>query len=1842
MEPTHRGMRRSFYEYEFYRAVQDAQDSSGRVITVSAARALRDRLDESLTARGMSMDDPRLGLQTMQASLHDTLQHVPGYAGQYADPEGRGSQNPAYVRARDGFFAMTGFSGAPTGSAGPRLPISPYDPRWATRATVKQAGSALLYVSDQDVEQRADGDVTVLTRPLQDLMLFAHDPETDQLREVGEAYSRDDRSGMTELMGYMTRDEYRKNRSWVIDQDPRDYMSAAGLNRAKAVLDELREQGVGYSIVRDQNKGQLAALVEGTKISVRLTDTRANEKYVGRVYDDGISTYYSTNHQNDRREYAIYEPTPTEAANLLRMVQGLPVERSDGRGIVGEHGRPGDAYYDRGKKTARFLVGDYMRDGRPQRIGGRTSQVFVHRASDRSETSTWFGTPETGARYLELAVESAQVQVARELGAERLIQQFHDNAAAIEAGDYAPEFSGDEEIAGVQRAYWAVLRDERTTLLRPGASRADYDEAVSVLADIDVTGGAYQNTHDMLAGNYAYTGTAEERIRAHAADMQDRFVGTYEAREVIDDDGYVTRQSFDPARVAKYMISEHGVWRNSADLVAAMRASDYDGELLMGESSAVKRVRDDLVVFDESSAVDLDALPDGFVKQMGIVARDALRRNGVTVEQIRVDDHGILDWQGIRRNRKGEQLEGPYQQPEQLHGQIGQLFERGDHGEVVTRFASGENYMFVPGYEARIIAQKAGEELSVEERTRLRGYEQIMAERIRYQIAGDAMVMRTEVGGPTTLNGVYRRLYDERHPTDYLESAPSKGLDRGWAEAVLATEARRVRYPDQVSDTFYESWAAGHGERNIDPANDNFASALALTGGRNIVVMGEDSDGYFDPDLTNAARPGQTRFLVESATVDPRTGAIVRGELDDRTPVMKHPELETIRYDPYDRRQMTGMNLLHATSVTRPHKTALMTFGGWGADDGIVVSREFAEEHVLTTKDGRTRPLIVGDKLSDLHGNKGVISLIVDRENDLARALRDGDQSMIYAATIFQTNPDLDVVMSPFSAVSRYNGGTAREMMDSSAVNKTLALPFKGARPAAGTMRFIVTHKAVDASTRVYDEDALAQGGGRKASAQLAWALGSQGAVEVMREFYGPNGAAVSNLREMLVVTGMDMGPDGTLRAGVSPDTLADRRLIAMPELKVAANGRIQRQLMNQAFAAEIATRGGDMEVPFPLRYPAGGESHPGEIVPRTAAGTYRVPVLSSHLRVGQDLGDGTSAAHEYTTQYMKIFEASSSWRLAKQELDDENGVLTGERRAALERRMAKDHQQAQSAFDTVTGGIIDRQLTGKHNIFKEGLMSARLPHSATAVWSADPRLDIDQIGMNQKFAEALNVEAGEHVLIWRDPVLRDAGVRYLRVAIDERLTGVSINPAMTKGFDGDFDGDSVAVVKLTGARAQNEAMSKLSVPANLLDLGAVDDEGNYPLMMHDALDTKVTQHVAPRFREQFADLHQRANNVQADFEQGEITAQERLSQNRELMGELSAYYRAAMEGQYGDAYLRFDTAESHLQSVREACIDTEAKGSPLKLAHYARHLGVGEDGRDAGTPLHSREEDQGVMVATAVKAAVGIAGAYSQRGVKGLRNVEQKPVLELTYPVTQSLLQAKHDPHEAMQKYGLLLTGVRDLWKGRLLEQHQSADGYTSWKPVTDDKHVEVQATLEQWQTQFMEIYTSPNGLNIPTVDRENVERVAQALAGADGRMRDIEEVGTANDPGGTIKLGSSMDRLAYGGTFADLRTLAGQGENLFDGTQNGHFAPYTVRHNQREIEQLEMRLERRADDTRDVAPPIFEQLANPDVLTEGAGARARGISKPSRHAPTARAPRFTPTFSEPAASENDAEYEL
>ena len=216
----------------------------------------------------------------------------------------------------------------------------------------------------------------------------------------------------------------------------------------------------------------------------------------------------------------------------------------------------------------------------------------------------------------------------------------------------------------------------------------------------------------------------------------------------------------------------------------------------------------------------------------------------------------------------------------------------------------------------------------------------------------------------------------------------------------------------------------------------------------------------------------------------------------------------------------------------------------------------------------------------------------------------------------------------------------------------------------------------------------------------------------------------------------------------------------------------------------------------------------------------------------------------------------------------------------------------AQKSFNEVTRDVVEHKFNSKHNIVRDDVMCNRLSNSATAVWSADPRLDIDQISMNKEHAIQLGImkENGEwvdkdsdKVLVWRDPVLHDSNVRYMKVVIDDNIIGVAVNPLSPKCFDGDFDGDSVAVVALKSKVAKAQAYDKFSFEMNMLNTGAKttvkdprtgEEVSCYPIHITDGLDCKSNAYVNPELQERFDKLTIDINKFEekvATFEKGEI-----------------------------------------------------------------------------------------------------------------------------------------------------------------------------------------------------------------------------------------------------------------------------------------------------------------------------------------------------------------------------------
>lgn len=1827
MQTTKTDRNRSFYHYAFwdiihnYNEQQKANDKPKYIMTSEArdlGRKLQNAMDYDVRQRNAAARKAGQPENATCASMQFYARAVNGLLGKRIGHDSienieHPNQDRYFSRLMLNYRDMIRADAQGVIPEDGFLPISPYDPAFANKSVVMDNGSNLGAISGQYAGTSSDlVDITKSQSvPFMSDLHRQKDGEDYiwQANKLEDTFltNESDLSGVSQLRRFMSDNAYKEAESYVnagfgdASKVTPEQMKQrqAGIDRAVAILDELSNMGYEYEIRRDEKVGQLKARVAGTRVDVRLLDTPENSEYIGRVYDNGITmTYYNTYYT--RGGSTPNYVTPKDAANLVKFALGEPVESLDGK-QVGEAGlstrrtSKGPATSNDMYRGSKGMMARYglFRDQNGKEDTRYNNLTFISvNAEHRSNATTVMKTDQDAAEYLQGAVASARRNYMDALDVERLITECEVHK---DDEEWTPELSPNVEISAIQQGYVDVLLGRRNDLMRPGAALEDFEARMAEGGEFETDTPAAKAIFEAELRDLVYPTemAPAEMVRQHAKDAVEYNIGDY----AVDSEG----KRFNPVGVAAYEDSVYSQYRNNDDIVKALQMLHIPAEELKGNEFYNAAVKDKLIEFDAAHAQPMKDLTSPFMKDMYDEVHATLKRNGLTFkdEDIRIDDNGIVQYQGMlpftmKVDKSREHL---------ITGHIGQIFEPGADGVVETKYAGSENYAFVPGYDAVIKPQVPGEAKSMEERTKLIGYAEQLKRGIRYSVRQDVMGAtedNPEVGSTTNLNNVYRHVTGERFDLNFREKFKEQKMDESMLAAIIKTESERVRYSNTMKDgaTIYADYAAQ--QYGNDPANDNSGDPYVLAGNQNMAVIGESSDGFFDPIATNATNTtqGLVRYLTDEAVVG-ADGMITPGSKNARCALMNHPYTASMGYDPFDRQCMTISNLLQAAAVTNPVNVAQRTCAGWTYDDAIVVSKDFADEYQMRAHDGYMRPLVKGDKISDFHGNKGVISLIVDPKMTRQEAK---DQGIEEPWQLFHDNPEMQVMMAPFPATSRFNGGTSRDLMQSP--SDFHELDGSVVEGGMGQMRMIITDKAADAKTHAYDRDDIAQGKGRRISAQMAWAMASKGANSLMKEFYGNNGGALSNFREALITCGLDISDTGELTVGYTPHEGEVRKVMTMPELKYrtladGSRGALNQQAMLESFKNQIERSGGLMELPFELKYPIGEPLAPmnegktdviyteqewtrkgytrkdGTVVNpttvhrriassqrRTGEITWGLPVLSSYMRSGQEFDDGTSSTHDYTHAYVDIFKAANLYRDAKQHLAEDN--LSEKDKAKFERIMENAPKQAQSRFDSIANDIATRQFEGKHNIIKEGLMSHRMANSATAIWTPDPRLKLGEVAMGEMMAKVIDVKDGDNVLIWRDPILRDAGTRYLNVKIDPSLTGIAINPVMDKPFDGDFDGDTIGVAKLHTKAANREAERLFSVKSNLLDLGAPEEDGKYGLAMNLGLDMKVVTFQHPEIADRLDKIRESANSTQTLHETGKINDKESQQQNTDNLKALNDVFKDSFSYGEAKAGISYKSAADHVASVYNACIKTGAKGNDKKFANFMHWFGVtcdkaAEGGfdfnslKDTGHTLATRSEQQETAYATAVKShGTGLGGGCSQRGMAALRNLQAKAVLEVTYPVTQSLLQVKHDAEDARHKYKMLLGPVRDLWRGSKLEN----DEKRGWTAVRDFEGKAVPATKSEWAKQFVEFYESPSGLNTP-VDKKWVNKVADALSDENGVMINVEEAETK----------SPMDQAAYGGNLQTLAKLASQHANIFEGKNNEMFMPRSVRIN-REID--------------------------------------------------------------------------
>ena len=1518
-----------------------------------------------------------------------------------------------------------------------------------------------------------------------------------------------------------------------------------------------------------------------------------------------------------------------------------------------------------------------MKNGKPNNM-----YLYIQTGNNHSNAHLDFPTEESAETFLQHAVDTARENFEQKVNIDYLISEAHAHEG--EKG-FVPFFSGDPSIAPIQLTYWNVLQGHQQ-LYKPQGDFSDgsFDElreSLSIDDGLETDYNAEENglsTDDkpqVLEVNLEpYDGSPEEVIREHLRDNVDVLFGNFEP----DWEG----KRFSPSLVASFMESGHGTARNKDNLVAAMRKLDFTGEELRGEDFETGTIKDKLLKFDPSSARPMQEVAEERAKELGCQPEQTfigcmLDTIVTTLQQTacKIDRKDVLiDSMGVVQY-KAQMMMGLQQDSfRPLIGEIGQIFEPDQDGLVETKYYGSQNKLFTPGYEGFVVPEtEETKGVPLEQRYRFRGLPQILQENLqqtlRYDVHNIQETLNSEsptyeefhTGTTTSVNNTYNGLnktvykisiepeMGESLKDTFMRQMEMTHVPHDVSVAILKTNAGMVSFNKSLVEgsSVNAEYQAQRKEARQDMigvhelTNDNVQDAYELTNHANMAITAENSDRLFDPVVTGSGKnQGSIRYFVRGAGVN-ADGTPIFAPDDGtrrRAPIMETADQLYADYIPADRQQMEASNYMTASGVAgskteldengQPHRgvgVAQLTLQGLTFDDGAVISKKFAEAYGVIGEGGQLRPLMPGDKLCDMAGNKSIIAHVIDPDMDLEEAKAKGiDQAVL----LFRNNPALDVVQAPYSAVSRFNAAGAKLAMEHPI---DLVLPDGSVHPGCiGFTPMTITHHTAEDHTKSYDDDDVKHGKGRKVSTQQAWMLTAKGAKAMMKEIFEPNNSATINAREYLNTLGYDMSETGELRVGYQAHNGEERFKFDMPDDSTIAS--LTSREISGLFTDVVGTRGGFLELPFPLMMPSGQmtEKLDPSKSSRPDRDMYLFPIMSAHLRSGQTFEDGTKNIHDYTNQYQTIYQKAVEFLAADETLKKHGDELDEKQREALEKTVATAPRGAQQAYESITDDVWARKFDSKHNIARDELMSRRMPNSVTAVWTPNPMLGVNQIAMPESLAKTLKVEEGDRVLVNRDPLLRTYGMRDMEVVVDNSLHGVAVHPAMAVSFDGDFDGDSVGLQALKTKEAKEESYRLFSFEENMLDFSRVREKENpdgthdYALMFNDSMDIISAEAVDKEKRakrtadleEQYGDdvagfeaakandellktesLYDRRMRLEREFNEvyrdKELSPEDRMAKNKALTAELSDYARDVMVPQVATELISYASPEEHMKSLIQI-VDHGAKGSMKKLDSYMKFAGfaaehdenkriVPETVKDVGNTLATMQDLRDTEMATAIKShGTGNAGAVSQRAVSVIRNRglaadnpeaswqkaqpqnAMEPALRLTYLATQGILQAKHDPVQAAMLYSMINDDIRSLWKGYEMEPDDKSQS-PKWKIRYEDGKP-VQATPKSWAKTFVDMHTAL-GLG-GVINQQDVEQTAVALTGSDGKMINIEDMESVK------AYSSPLDVLAYHQADARdfIQEMAQSHRSLFEGPMSQLFAPEQIRRNMEAKEKGEL----------------------------------------------------------------------
>lgn len=1200
------------------------------------------------------------------------------------------------------------------------LPISPYAPDMRYRGAALNSGNRVMFANLDEVRDKmdelSDGGRRVSMRDVMstDISLYraaprGKDREANELNmafgftaseacqvpwgdersmkawTAGPALSQSDKSGASLMRMLMDEKTYAQVEHHINlgANNGSGYVDAASLQRSFDVVRRLQEMGIEGRFEADRRPGQLKYVIPtesgrtdamngSENIELRVIDPYAPDMMASRAYRAGVTYRFSTDKMvknPDGSGWTVQDydnPSVDDCVNLVRYARGESVPMTDGSGIVGQpaaipnHGNQA--------KTQPFVNGSYLSTNnnrtRVARFGpllnGRgkpTSYTVTIRAENDVERSReLFMTPPDAERYLRNAIDDAHQGFRDELGVDRLIDEYHAIQGQSGAADYMPKFSGNKIIASIQERYWSVLTGENKDLVKlnpaaiNGASEAEDDDEMTE----ELTGAIFDEQQD----SGVYEGTQEEKIRQHAADLEQVMIGQYEP----DADG----KRFNAANVSNYMTGG-GQYRNTSNLIGAMQTVGITYDELKGRDFYNQSLGDRMLEFDEASAKPInDPSLDPWTRARGETILRALQHAGCLNREDMLPrsapgSRGAMlpgDYVDVMRENKrlaaeakakstGEEIAAAEKalktkraaEKTRMRGLSDKFWtdtgvtadairidkngvvkydvcrlERQGPSEMMIQPVSGYLGQLMPPDKQGVVQTKFAvspnyEFLPTATATVVPdnfkdGKPSSMMERMRlttYDRFIDSAIeasISKDIAGPVDLIGSTTNLNAAvRHMTARrFEIGELDKLPEDQAAAIKGTKMVRM------SKSLFEGSNAdkifeARRSQTYDERDDMRVDPLVITGHRDVMQLDESDKGYLDIKYTGLAlSQGKHRALAEGAQVMP-DGRVIPATGPDGKPVDSPSAITRYLEDEhFCQFDMGDRENMGASAIMqgKNHEIANVAM--------IPMGGWTFEDQVVMSKDFAERLGIqqLGDKVSDYHGNKGVTGLIIDPEMDMDEARRRGLENVV---AWFRANdglngrPRLDVVQNMGSAFSRNNAGLYREVMSRGC--EDLVSPdgtvYPGGIGKLDIVRMEQTAEHKGSDLTVEEDDShLGARTSRNDGAQAGWSHIANNRWAAMSSAGRKNGRAWEDAREYLNLLNIDFDETGDLHFGITPHAGENRTTFEMQPLIRDNSGRVQSRKMLAAFNIAAEREGGFIEIPFPIKFP----NAPGAVDP--------------------------------------------------------------------------------------------------------------------------------------------------------------------------------------------------------------------------------------------------------------------------------------------------------------------------------------------------------------------------------------------------------------------------------------------------------------------------------------------------------------------------------------------------------------------------------------------------------------------------------------------------------------------